>query len=156
MIIPGYVNSYTTVNADWLEINGFAALPLQPNTTYAWTFSFTLSGDAGWMEIATDNTGANLFGSTSGSAASVTFGGGTGAVNLPSSGSYDAVFDAVLQPTLSYTQNANGTITFTWPVGRLVKGALPGGNGEPYTVVATSSPKTVTPSATVAYWVVYP
>ena len=37
-------------------------MPLQANTTYAWTFSETLSGDSGWMEIATDNTGTNLLG----------------------------------------------------------------------------------------------
>ncbi|MGP8199589.1 MAG: hypothetical protein ACLQU4_08830 [Limisphaerales bacterium] len=144
-VIPGYVNSYTTVNADWLEINGFAPLPLQANTTYAWTFSETLSGDSGWMEIATDNTGTNLLGSTTGSAVSVPFGGG--GLNIPTSGSYDAVFDAVLLPVLNYTQNANGSMTLTWAAGTLV--STTSLSSPAWTPVGgASSPYTFTPPAT--------
>ena len=142
-VIPGYINSYTTSNADWLLINGFAPLPLQANTTYAWTFSETLSGDSGWMEIATDNTGANLLGSTTGSAASVPFGGGA----FNTSVGYDAVFDAVLLPVLNYTHNANGSITLTWAAGTLV--STTSLSSPTWSAVAgASSPYTFTPPAT--------
>jgi len=144
-VIPGYINPYTTSNADWLLINGFAPLPLQANTTYAWTFSETLSGDSGWMEIATDNLGTSLLGTTSGSAVSVPSGGG--GVNLPTSGSYDAVFDAVLLPVLNFTQNANGSMTLTWGAGTLVSTtSLSSPAWTP--VAAASSPYTFTPPAT--------
>ena len=141
-VIPGYINGWTTSNADWLLINGFAPLPLKANTTYAWTFSETLSGDSGWMEIATDNLGTSLLGTASGSAVSVPFGGG--GVNTPTSGSYDAVFDAVLQPLLNYTQNANGSVTLTWATGTLVSSTSL--TSPAWTTVAgASSPYTFTP-----------
>jgi hypothetical protein len=144
-VIPGYENGWTTTNADWLKINGFAPLPLQANTTYAWTFSLTLSGDSGWMEIATDNTGANLIGSTSGSAVSVPFGGG--AFSTPSSGSYDAVFDAVLLPVLNDTKNADGSMTLTWAAGTLVS-TTSLSPPEWTTVAGATSPYTFTPPVT--------
>jgi len=104
-----------------------------------------LSGDSGYIEVATDNTGSNLEGSASGSAVSVPFGGG--AFNTPSSGSYDAVFDAVLLPVLNYTPNANGSVTLTWASGTLVS-TTSLSSPSWTTVPGATSPYTFTPPAT--------
>jgi len=144
LVIPGYVSSYQMINTDWLEINGFAPLPLQASTTYAWTFSRLATG-AGWIELATDNLGTSLFGTASGSAVSIPAGGG--GVNTPTSGSYDAVFDIVLQPVLSYTQNADGSVTLTWAAGTL-KSSTSVASPAWTTVPGATSPYTFTPPAT--------